>query len=640
MVAICLLVSAAVGAQDTEVVGVVEVVQTDGFETSESELHYWIIDRSSGKAYKTRFNGNSDKRPDTGAVIRAKGKFDGEEFVVSTSAQTGEPTYQLLEAAPAPSTAHSIAVIIVDFQDALVTCSAENIAQSMFPRTGNSNVSEYYIESSNGEFGFLSDADTDGFLDVFGPYRISASINDACDYYSWGYEAEDLATADGVDLSTFKHLLFVIPSSTKCTWAGVANVGCGTQCRSWVARCSMNDLYAHELGHNLGMRHASSDTNNDGSVDSEYGDNSDVMGYSNVGWRHPNAPHKEQMGWFSAYPNRIQTITTSGTYTIDPLDLYPWEVDSPQILKIYKPDSSEYYYLSYRLKVGYSSTLRAAYAEKVNVHRYKGSGSTATKFISALLDGGQFRDTVLGLTVTQLNHNIDPANGYATVSVSFGAAPAAPTLTISPSSQKTTALGALTYAVSVRNNDDVQLGATSFSMSNAAPAGWSTQWSNTTISLLPGQTGTSYLTVTPASAALDGTYAINVLVESLDQSHPDSSGTLYYVLDASPPQPVNDLAGSQDRRGVVQLSWTASRDGTGYATSYRVYRDQGSGFALIGQPTSASFSDSATSVTVSTEFRYRVEATDASGHVSAPGNIASIVVKGGSKSNGKGGRPR
>jgi hypothetical protein len=634
LLSVCLLFTGAVYAQSTEVVGLVEAVQTDDFDGNRSEISYWIVDDVSGKAYKARFTGDPDKFPDSGALIRARGKFVNGEFMVDVGSGTSAPTYQVIEAAPAPSVADSVAVIIVDFQDAAVACSPDDIATRMFPRTGNTNVSEYYIEASNGEFGFLRDADTDGYLDVFGPYRINALSTEACDYYSWAYKAEDMALAAGVDLSVFKHLLFVIPSTNTCTWAGVANVGCGVQCRSWVARCSMSDLYAHELGHNLSMRHASTDTNNDGVTDSEYGDYSDVMGYSNVGWRDPNAPHKEQMGWFNDFPGQIQTINTSGTYTLAPLDRYPWEVDQPQILKIYKADTGEYYYLSYRLKIGYSSTLRTAYAEHVNIHRYKGSGSIATKFIKALSDGGQFQDAALGVTVTQLSHNADPATGFATLTVSFGSVPVAPSLTILPTSQTATSLVTLSYAISVRNNDAASASASTFTLSAGVPSGWTGQWSANSITLAPGQSGTLTLGVTPAAAAVDSTYAINVVVTATDGQHPTATGTLNYVLDAYAPQPVIDLAGVQSPSGAVQLAWSASPDGTGFAAKYRVYRDTGSGFAVIGESTSTSFSDGATVVATDSVFRYEAVAIDSGGHVSSDGNVASVPVKAKTKKKG------
>ena len=61
--------------------------------------------------------------------------------------------------------------------------------------------------------------------------------------------------------------LYVLPSDVgggDCTWDGLGTIGCDLlTCASWVTAYS-GDLISHELGHNLGLNHASTDTNNDG----------------------------------------------------------------------------------------------------------------------------------------------------------------------------------------------------------------------------------------------------------------------------------------------------------------------------------------------------------------------------------------
>src|SRR5439155_19948239 len=98
------------------------------------------------------------------------------------------------------------------------------------------------------------------------------------------------------------------------------------------------DGYAHELGHNVLMHHAST-------PGSEYGDISDFMGYGGVGLRGVNAPHREQMGWMPA----PQIVSPSGNVTLNiaPLEVSPSSAIYPQTIKLAKPDTGEYYYFSY-----------------------------------------------------------------------------------------------------------------------------------------------------------------------------------------------------------------------------------------------------------------------------------------------------
>ena len=67
-------------------------------------------------------------------------------------------------------------------------------------------------------------------------------------------------------LSLYQHRLFVLPSNVASSWAGYAQVGSGSACWAMVATCDRGDVYAHELGHNLGMWHPSFDADNHGAV--------------------------------------------------------------------------------------------------------------------------------------------------------------------------------------------------------------------------------------------------------------------------------------------------------------------------------------------------------------------------------------
>jgi hypothetical protein len=183
--------------------------------------------------------------------------------------------------------------------------------------TGDPSVDRLYQETSFGQMSWPGDTDGNGTPDVF-RVRINDSGND-CATDSWRSQADTVAANAGVNLGLYQHRLYVLPSTVGCTWAGLGLVGCGGSCWAIVATCDRGDVYAHELGHNIGMNHASFDANNDGNVDAtcpwgawsgggEYCDDSDLMGISTNVWRQVNGPHKDEMGWLA--PSRVVNATT------------------------------------------------------------------------------------------------------------------------------------------------------------------------------------------------------------------------------------------------------------------------------------------------------------------------------------------
>ncbi|MBI4558042.1 MAG: hypothetical protein HY706_10720, partial [Candidatus Hydrogenedentes bacterium] len=353
-----------------QITGVLDVLQADDFAHGRHYVFYTIEDLVSGRAYKIRFEKVPPGKLVSGNIISARAVQKGDELVVTAELSSSVQTLDL--AASVAAEERRAAVLIVNFSDKAVSTSKTDVGRKVFtdPMVSppNKSVDGMYREASFGQVGFPGDTNGDGALDVFGPFTIPYTSTSACDYYAWGYAAEDKAVASGIDLSIYQHIVYVMPSNS-CGWAGISNVGCATVCRAWIFQSSYGDIYAHEMGHNLSLKHAGTDTNNDGVKESDYGDYSDVMGYSGVGWRQVNAPHKDQMGWFGPFPGQVQKITTGGTYRIAPLETSPDLAISPQILKIKKGNTNEYYYLSYRILSGYDATLRTQYANGCTIHR-------------------------------------------------------------------------------------------------------------------------------------------------------------------------------------------------------------------------------------------------------------------------------
>ncbi len=273
--------------------------------------------------------------------------------------------------------------------------------------------------------------------------------------------------------------------------------------------CNAPDVFSHELGHNLGLQHASSPTH-------EYGDGSDYMGLGRGLFRELSAPHKFQMGWIP--PSHAPVISQDGDYSIAPLELNAIAASAPQALKIFKPDTNEYYYLSYRRGIGFDTELCCAYLDRLSVHRWTaGSDLTWPKgntyLLAMLADGETYTDPLTGFTVTQISHDDDSTR--ARVQLGQGCGSARPSVTLTPQDQSGSPGTTLRYDLEIMNNDSLTCSPAVFSLANTAPLGWTGSLSHTSLQIAPGNTGRATLTTTSASTASPGTYVQSVSVNDV-----------------------------------------------------------------------------------------------------------------------------
>jgi hypothetical protein len=369
----------------------------DYFTEGRSKETYHLKDEKTLKRREIRFpNGKVPEEIQnlaSGSKVKIKGKKSKDsldfESLADSSSSSGLTFSNALKGT------RKVLVTRVNFQDANAVCDDEALTyKHMFDSNNPESVKNYYRDNSK------------NMVDITGEVtsvKLSLSVSKVtrCDSDAWSNLANAALLEAGHDLTQYQHRMYLLPSTLPCSWAGLGTI-LGQS--SWITTCRMKTL-AHELGHNLGLAHAATET-------SEYGDGSDSMGSE---YREFNAPHKHQLGWIA--DEKMQLVESSGVYRISPLNEEAALAHHPQILKIFKPDTNEYIYLSYRRTLGtFDAGLTSSYANRLSITRYKGSGYNKTYFLNALDVGGSHTLSSPSMVIT----NISRTDSYIEISISAG----------------------------------------------------------------------------------------------------------------------------------------------------------------------------------------------------------------------------
>jgi hypothetical protein len=616
------------------------VVHVDDLANGSERLEYHLEDPKTHRLTKLQFDGDAPADLKAGNQISVNGVAGSDgaiQFASSdASAVQAAPmmqtaTAQATAAATIVSGVQNTIVIIANFTDATVAPTPSQIQDIMFSDPNGGSIDALFRETSFGNVGFSGQ--------VVGPFTINYSTASTCDLAAWANAADAAATAAGVNLASYPRRLYVMPNNeaSVCGMVGAAQVG-GSPSRAWVFDSTVNEVYAHELGHNLNMAHASTLTN-------EYGDASDDMSAGGYPLRHFNAPHMEQMGWMPS--GNILAVTQSGTYTVAALETNPAQAPAPQILKIAKPDTGEYYYVSYRQPVGFDAALDTRALNRVTVHKYSGNYDATNTYLLALLDdAGNYSDTTNGITVTQVSHAADRATVQIQVPGSGGGSctQSAPSLALSPSSQTGAAGNTLAYTVTLSNKDNSYCATSTFNLAGAVPAGWTGSVSPASLSVAPGASGTATLSVTSPATVAAATYSAQVNVSDAASGAHAASGSASYVVQApvctrSAPS-ITFTPTSRSGTAGTSMSYTvaiANRDNSNCAaSSINLTGAVPAGWASTFSPTTMSLSPGATSnatfvvtppaATAAGTYNVQVNTSDAASTAhSASGSATSIV---------------
>ncbi len=494
----------------------------------------------------------------TGDHIRAHGQllggnlllYSGSANVTKTGGGSPPPP-----SIPVPNTfgVQSVLVMLVNFQDDPVQPYTLADAQNAFFGSTNNFFSENSYQQTS-----VTGA-------VVGWYTIPDSVA-TCDMYQIATDAKSAAVAAGVNLSNYSRYVYAYPNNSACGFAGSSDVG-GNPSESWINGTTgpggtILDIHviAHELGHAFGLWHSHLlDCGTTATICSngnivEYGDLLDTMGTPQTASAHYNAYQKERLGWlnYAASPS-IQTVTASGTYTINPYELGG---AGPNALKVLKSTDSTtgaktWYYLEARQALGFDAFLTDStyytQNETTGVLFHTGTDgdsnssylldmTPATKtyyawFDPSLVVGQSFQDSAAGVTFTPTA----VSSSGATVQITMNNGPvcnaANPSVTLSPSQSVSVTSGTpVSFTATVMDNDSSGCSAGAFSLGATLPSGWAGVWSTAGLSLSPGKSGSATLTVTSPAGTADGSYNLGVSATNASSSSYSGSAAASYVI--------------------------------------------------------------------------------------------------------------
>ncbi len=413
-----------------------------------------------------------------------------------------------------------LAVRVAWAHDASI-CTMDAIEETLFaPKPGT--VATWLRETSHGR------ATLSG--DVVGTITIDRT--DTCQPGVWATQIEAALVAQGVDLSAYNRRMYFLPGAA-CGWAGLGELG---GVRSWIngGACNHRPTVAHELGHTLGMHHASTPT-------AEYGDLSDPMGGGGAGLVGVNAPHAYEMGWIEAEP-----ITMDGSAAIVAL------AEGGGLRAIRGSSHGDPWFISLRTAIRHDANINAPYRDVVSVHRAAPFAHRQTMLHARLAVGETFLADDASVEVTVLSITGDAA----TVAVRLPCQDRAPRVYADDRFDLVPG-GSVTVPVTLVNEDRGSCGVSSFSLTDGgAPSGLTIAFDVARIAVAPGETARANATVTAPLGAPPGEQVVDAAISRRGGAGGRNSLSAFVDTQA-PSVPVNFQAVVPDpRQNAVVLSMT------------------------------------------------------------------------------------
>ena len=335
--------------------GTLEVETFDFFEDNLSITNYSLV-ADDGSRYILHPARNLKDPLESRTKVKIKGYKVDQEILFDGSASFAQPSsegtgIEVLEQPGNPPVLgeDKVAVILVNFQNTPLPASPTRDEERNFV---NSSVTNYYTENSYGKVHVTGDA--------FGWYTLA--LNQSCDTAAVWNEAVRVADND-IYYPSYGRIVVIAPFGPSCGWAGMGMIGKSSwtssdgsfiASRTEIIVTSARSLYvfAHEIGHNFGVHHATFlncgiESMAGSCTIEEYGDRYDIMGSPNT--FHFNAAFKEYVGWLDS--SQIKLIEQMSAFVIEPLETISSGIKALKI-KI-NQTATGYLYIEYRQPIGF-----------------------------------------------------------------------------------------------------------------------------------------------------------------------------------------------------------------------------------------------------------------------------------------------
>ncbi|MBI2984833.1 MAG: hypothetical protein HYY50_04385 [Candidatus Kerfeldbacteria bacterium] len=494
--------------------------------------------------------------------VTVEGFLVDDRFLAVSIDETQSVTIQ-----PQAATSRKLAVIMGRFSDMLEQ-SWTPAQVNAFVLTGPASVASQFGESSYARLELSGD--------VFGWFPLN--LNATCNEHT--VELAAIAAADAsIDYGAYTDVLVLAPHTLSCGYTGNSSFvpqpfqtqdGDVSLTVAYVvttqAMQTGNYTMIHELSHNLGLDHAWAwECHTE--IYAPFGCLKKFEPYSPfAGYFHHTGPHKRRLGWLQN--DRVQTITQSGTYHIEPLETASSGV---KLLRVpVGANTHEYLYLEFRQPIGFDNdafgflrnyggaTGPLIHHEVRNQFAPPDDSSYLLDFTPNLLWNGQ--PSIGPNDYSDLYNAPLPAGqsrtfGLATlrtvavspegtdIEIQFSGTPCveqAPTAIFQPASaglDRSTGQTSVSVQMLVTNHDTGACPASSVVVQPdpALTAGWTVRSNATQLSIAAGQTDAVWYTLTPKEGSPEGSAAYSFTAQNTFDPALTSSANLRLTYRSAAP---------------------------------------------------------------------------------------------------------